>query len=376
MITKTRILKSDVKSLINRFIPRYNQLYEEFLDKVVITNKPISKTYLDSIEFSSHFVPLEIQSIIRSKIKTCFSTSIVENDVILKVKWFSTSNSNKQELKVTEDIIKALVTIKLLEPYSNCQLSNKELELRMFDLDIAKFFPEQGDTISPINVNSAYTIPCRYEDKSLSITIFRREEWQKVLIHELIHLYSLDMIDDAKYVSNSLTKIFNNLECNFNLTEAYCEFWARTLACVISSKGDVEIALQYLIEQQMWSIHQAILVLNNMSIAISYDGLISLSDNQKQKQCNETTSAFAYYVITGFLMTGWTTIYRWCKINNRNLLGFDNYNNVKLEEFISVLDKIVNSKEIRSLWLIMADMILTDSKKMNKQTAKMTSITY
>ena len=72
--------------------------------------------------------------------------------------------------------------------------------------------------------------------KYLEVVIFRKEEWTKVLFHELMHLYSYDISSNDRRINARLSRVFH-VDCDFNVTEAYAEFWARILWTMWSSGG-------------------------------------------------------------------------------------------------------------------------------------------
>ena len=62
------------------------------------------------------------------------------------------------------------------------------------------------------------------------LLIYRKEEWFKVLIHELFHVLGLDF-SVINYDNNKeiLRKHFNNINSDLLISEAYCELWATIL---------------------------------------------------------------------------------------------------------------------------------------------------
>ena len=76
--------------------------------------------------------------------------------------------------------------------------------------------------IGTINVNSGY---CSMgSDKE--IVIYRKEEWSKVLIHELIHAFELDFSKNnilSDFAKENTKKVFLNINSFVNLFEAFTE---------------------------------------------------------------------------------------------------------------------------------------------------------
>jgi hypothetical protein len=222
----------------------------------------------------------------------------------------------------------------------------------------------------------------RYDDDSLEVVIFRNEEWLKVLFHELMHLYSYDMMSNDHRVDIRLSRIFN-VETRFNLTESYCEFWARLLWTLWEMRGRFKIRefREKMDKQRKWSMQQALIVMTNMDIMDNVLGPITDEDGNRYvenndgryvvenkdkngltsninnifrranvKICKETTSAFSYYVITGFLMSEWENVLYWCCQTNVSVpIRFTNYIQ-NVWSFITLIREIVNDEDVKEEW--------------------------
>ena len=81
-----------------------------------------------------------------------------------------------------------------------------------------------GNKITPMNMNSGSTI------KDIYVSVWRKEEYEKVLIHELCHYISIDFdifLNDK--INKDINNIFN-LEGINHVSESYNE----TVACIIN----------------------------------------------------------------------------------------------------------------------------------------------
>ena len=90
-----------------------------------------------------------------------------------------------------------------------------------------------ADPNEPININGGYTYGGCHN--SNEITIYRQEEWFKVLIHELFH--NLDLDFSTLNIDRWREKMFDifGIESEYNIYETYCETWARILNIAIVS---------------------------------------------------------------------------------------------------------------------------------------------
>ena len=299
----------------------------------------------------SKFLGSEFQTIIYNDIDFVEILEIKVDTITFIVNHYSSSKweniHKKRDVKCRlSKILDALSITIGMSNWSSCNLEGKQVIVNMFDIDKPKEFITNNKVITPLEVNSAYTIPCRYKQDVLEIVIFRNEEWEKVLFHELMHLYSYDIESNDKRINSRLTRIFN-VEHNFQLAEAYSEFWARVLWCLWKSNGNLREFSLEINKQQQWSIYQGIVVLTNT-------GLIDTVLGEKTdivKNYKEKTSAFSYYVITGFMMSNWKNILLWCYENNDIPFKF-NYSLTNISSFISLFRDIVNDEGTLYLWWI------------------------
>ena len=64
-----------------------------------------------------------------------------------------------------------------------------------------KILPVANKILSAVNVNSGYT---SFYNDLREIVIYRKEEWFKVLIHELMHYYDYDIKTTINFMSEQL----------------------------------------------------------------------------------------------------------------------------------------------------------------------------
>lgn len=383
-----RKAKRCVSSIIDDFLIPTQRLQRQLL-KMVSSNKLVIKQEKIHItptmfRFSNRFVPLEIHNYIMKNINTLESIRVVEGSTIFIVNLYTSLNNLNSNLNSNHcqeynsyknrrnRIIEAVsITIGMSE-WSLCGMEHSKVVINLFDVDIPKVFLMDGSPITPNQVNTAYTTPCRYvnddgEGRKLEVMLFRREEWEKVLFHELMHLYSYDIASNDKRINTRLSHIFR-VKCDFNLTEAYAEFWARTLWVIWKTSGankQFEVEME---KQCLWSIKQGIMVLINMGLenvvlescddrlANVIDNDDDLHGNRKNKMiktslavCKETTASFSYYVICGLMMTDWECVMAWCYDNNDfPLLFTGGFHNVS--SFITLLRELACEEYILDEW--------------------------
>jgi len=170
-----------------------------------------------------------------------------------------------------------------------------DLSIYLYLTNLKKILPNEGTDLNDSNVNTGFTFGCSLKN---DIYIFRKEEWSKVFIHEVIHAFGLDFAshDELNSVVNrKMLKFFGiNDEKNIHdlrIYEAYTETWATVLNTLfkVNSPKQIPFALQ---RQQIWSLNQYIKIMNHYK-------LVSLSaiENERQLILKERITLYSYYIL-------------------------------------------------------------------------------
>lgn len=204
--------------------------------------------------------------------------------------------------------------------------------------------------VEPEMINSGLTsfpLPEKIDDHK-EIIIFRREEWFKVLIHECFHMFCLDFSsNESDYVK--LFKPLFNINSEFLFFESLCEFWARTLNLSIISYStkknilyeDFELLMKTNIKlESIYSLLQMKYILNNMGF--TYE---SLMDKNREKEYNENTNMFCYYILTPILLFYYEQTMNWFIDNNQTILQF-NKSHKHILLFFYYIKSIYNRPEL------------------------------
>ncbi len=185
--------------------------------------------------------------------------------------------------------------------------------------------------IGPEHCNSAVTTSCK---KNGEICIFRKEEFLKVFMHESFHILGLDFSSmTADHLNNSIKKLFP-IQSDYNLHEAYSEFWASIMNALFSAyflidhrRDNIEDFILYsdfcIQFEQIFSLFQCAKILNFMElkyIHLSYTDTISKSI--RKYLYKENSNVFAYYIIKTLLLYYCNDFWEWCKKYNHNILSF------------------------------------------------------
>jgi len=116
-----------------------------------------------------------------------------------------------------------------------CLAKDRPAKVLYFGSVIKRDLPNKGDPVLPINVNGGFTNSC----DATAIVIYRKEDAERVLIHELLH----GLCSDPDLPIAEL--------------EANTEAWAEIIWVAFKAKGDRGRWLRIMRKQVMYSYNQA-----------------------------------------------------------------------------------------------------------------------
>jgi hypothetical protein len=236
-------------------------------------------------------------------------------------------------------------------PPANHQCST-ELSIYLYLTDLKKKLPTttgigESDIIES-NVNTGFTFGCSLKNE---IYIFRKEEWEKVFIHESIHAFGMDF---ASY--NRLNDTANRQMLEFfritgwqhdlRLYEAYTETWASILNILFRVKTAKQIP-SAIRRQQDWSINQYMKIMEHYNLdnptAVQNEGRLILK---------EKVTLYSYYILKCRLLLSIDGFFDYCSHSKSpepiapiNLINF-----IKTEDdmnrFINFIQKVYGERRI------------------------------
>ena len=192
---------------------------------------------------------------------------------------------------------------------------SQQLTIYIYLTDAQKVLPKKGENIEQTHANTAFTTPCA---KQTEITIYRKEEWFKVFIHETFHCLGLDFSQmDNKETKDIMLSMFP-VKSEVNLSETYCEVWAELINVMlilyryIENFDDLINKTCFLMRyENMFSMFQCAKVLEFFDLP--YEKLIEKKETEKYK---EQTNVLSYYIIKTVLISNLNSFIEWCSTNN------------------------------------------------------------
>ena len=337
----------DIK-ISNGLIERYDK--QDMLKKELIKKKKYSEL------FESKFVPSAIKSYSERNMKGYLIVKTVLCNVEVEVIYALFKQSDFKNLKkvVENRIKKTLRILRFLLFYAGTNNKVKKITINLYLTNIKKTLPKnQIKTLNEENCNSALTYACAEEGEVL---IFREEEWKKVLIHELFHSLCLDFSGISYLLLKDKIKDLFKVKSDYEISEAYAEYWATILNCcfisydILDDKEDYEqfgLYSEFCIQfERIFSMFQLVKVLDYMGLRykdLASDGRMAKS--LKNILYKEDTNVLAYYVIKSVLLYDYDKFLFWCEKYNISTIKFDK-NQLNLRRFGNYFEDTYKSKRL------------------------------
>ena len=365
LVKKTHLKQKKIDNILKMF---YNEI--KLADRWATAKKTLNKirNYLRKDESKQKLIPhwltnenKYIPEFIRGYIITHLSGYLVyvctigDREVEIHFGLLNEKDFNSLG-KFGKYIKKMIVWLKIAFQYAPAKCS-KKLKIFCFLTPFKKQLPDnQFTTLSHDHCNSAVTTSCAPHGE---IIIYRKEEFIKVFIHETFHCLGLDFSNMPLSDFNGQIKQLFPIKSEFNLFEAYAEFWASIMNSLITAyyltdtKSEEEFSLygDFCIRfEQIFSLFQMIKILDFMGL--TYQNLYNndgISNGIRHYLFKEKTNVFAYYIIKNLLLYNNADFMVWCKNNNDNLLTFKKTPDA-LDAFIKfIVEKHQNSKLLKDV---------------------------
>lgn len=362
-------IAEDNYSDIAKFINQHSRTIYRVLGNLIWSRK-LPQHILDSLDkydnlIYGHFTPLSITNEIENNNLLKNSYQIIYQGKTINLTTF-TLNNRKLSSKNWNIIVKRIVLMALL---SKKDIINIDL---YFTRQEKKVVNKQS-FLGPNEINSGVTTWGNVN----KIAIFREEEMNKLIIHELIHYCNLDFHDVVfshinMYNINPSTKII--------LNESYTELMANIINCICCSyeyqnQENIRLFNLYLTYEIKYSIFQCAKILllfgfkNYQEFNKPYDG-----NNKFQQQ----TSVFSYFFVKCALLYNINNFAKFLDnfvLQNKSTIVINNIIKAKTS-YVELVHKSLQNSHFKN---IINTMIHKISKNKNvsskiKNTLRMTCI--
>jgi len=189
--------------------------------------------------------------------------------------------------------------------------------------------------LGPININSGSSLSGEY------VNIWRFEEFEKVMIHELQHFYGCDFhsSDSNYYLVNNVINSYFDIKDDDKVNESYNEVMAHIISMIYFSKI-YKLKLEKIFHNELYFLLFQTAKIINYFGGENYDSIFKSTENHII--FNQRTSVLSYYIIKTLLMfyISYTTKF----INKINMCCNDQKSMQILSKFLKI---IIDSKHIK-----------------------------
>lgn len=211
-----------------------------------------------------------------------------------------------------------IVAIELISAYSKSSM--ERLDIEIIFTDFKKTLPKKGTPLDTQHINSAFVTNCSPQKKML---IFRKEEWLKVFIHELLHAFNIDFsCDDQSENDTYLQSLFPLKNDDFRLYETYTELWALLIHCCFVAFYDAKD------KKNIYSIFDSVKLLfshESLFTRVQFHKImnhynLTLSDiTNGSDHYNEKTHVLSYFIFKYFCILNINQFVKLCSSGNTKI---------------------------------------------------------
>lgn len=244
---------------------------------------------------------------------------------------------SKEDEQLKKNVIRRIVSklFVLIDLFTNAQKTTYNLYVWLSDLK--KYKPKSKKTFRSQHINSGATVHNLLEE-TVELFIWRKEEIEKVLLHEMIHTLKLDFMGYPDELKQDIIQTFNiPSSIDLRLGEAYVETWAillNTMYISFTNKTQCESKSNGFFKFFKLFTMEICFTLYKSSKILSHFGYGCITGCEvplvKSKNPNDAihelfeqeTSVFSYYLIKGSVLMNLDGFINFCCKNNELLLQF------------------------------------------------------
>ena len=315
---------NDIKNAFNSF---NNENY-----KYVIYE--ISKKNIIDLKHENHF-PINAKIKIKELLNYVYNVELIIDNRVTNIFLFTedVNSINKKYIMII------IVWLNIVNKYSSKKCT-KKLNIYLYLIDYKKILPNSNHDIGTDHINSGFSYAgCMNQNE---ITVFRKEEWFKVLIHETIHAFNLHFDLKSNDYINIMLNNFYNLNIDYCAFEAYCECWALLWNSMFHAYIKTKSYESFLIKLKMIYSMECKFT-NNQCKKLSNH--IGLNDEFYKENYKENTPVFSYFFLKRNLLLNIDEFLNFCENNNKSMLNFDT-NRENIDLFLNIIKKKDNTNII------------------------------
>lgn len=296
----------------------------------------------------SDFFPDEIRDHIMNEpgVSITYKFRAGDRSVTLNFVEFNKQPNQLDMLQMQAHARRVCALLHLVSLHANRNTCSSRLSIYIYLTDFEKRFPpQQGLPLDAEHANTGMSYHCV---RTNDVIVYRREEWFKVLIHELFHAFGLSFIESdmppgVDAAMQAMLQKMYAISHPVRIYETYCEIWARILTVLFDCFADDDgIQSSNNLKGTGTSNNNAITELVFMDCAMEgleanarfarqqcakllrYAGIshailaTPTAENRAivAEKYRENTNVFAYYFLTCVLLHSPDEFMGWCYKNN------------------------------------------------------------
>lgn len=251
-------------------------------DDMLATERLVySQSHVEPAYTASQFIPSPIAAYIDLTRNTSVSIDVSVGGVTVELSMYGfrmSENDLEERVSFALAAIIAVLNLADLTPL-------RKLSINIFLTPFRKQ-ATLGSPLTPENVNSGY---CTLGKHSREIVVFRKEEWFKVLLHELLHCFDVGPSTKEQVQFRSYMSRTYQLR-DVSLDEGYIEFLARVLNCMFCALYDDDPERVLDAEEEYGRVR---------ALLVTKFGTNALLNG---------TNSFSYYVLAYLLFSNWDEV--------------------------------------------------------------------
>ena len=175
------------------------------------------------------------------------------------------------------------------------------------------------DMIMSVNSHNTSTMP------PVELFIWRKEEFEKVLVHELIHTLKLDFLTYPEQLTKDILNYFNiPTDTQIRVGEAYVETWAVIINTILISKS-VNNFFEHFEKEVLFSLFQSSKIMHHFGYNCLNKckmSMIRAHVDIREGDLRQETSVFSYFILKTGILLHIHSFIKCCVNNNGNLIMF------------------------------------------------------
>ena len=286
-----------------------------FLNKIKYKFKKIKYEKIKYFSLNSKFISEKYIKKAELLQNSCKYIYLINENLVLNI------NIHYNDENIEKFIKEIINVISFMSSISKNDIN--ELTINYYLLEYKKEFLF-NDYLDVEEVNSGFCI-------GNVINIYRKEEIQKVTIHELIHAFNYDYRLDTNNIEQHYNNKYNIISNPVNTFEGYVEFWAIIINSFLISK------------QKKKSLDYFILFINIEQHFSNYQYNIIINNYIKNNiNINQYTNILSYYIIKNELINNINYVLKYFSINNIDYIKTNNNSVISLLSKLNLKKKIYN----------------------------------